>query len=185
MAVGHYSLMPYSARRNGWQTARSSRLDESYRFLMDNRELHMNAKHILAVAVAATLLSACTATTSLRSTDPDLAIKINQDAPLVLKNPVSKTYKATSFGQYRFRAEKPGMEPMYGLIPLKFNSGYLVADILFFAPAAFYNLREVYPFYEFDVEKNEVRYKKNAGDQWTVYKPTPAEVARAQAYFAN
>ena len=77
------------------------------------------------------------------------------------------------------------MEPMYGLIPLKFNSGYLVADILFFAPAAFYNLREVYPFYEFDVEKNEVRYKKNVGDQWTVYKPTPAEVARAQAYFAN
>ncbi len=51
----------------------------------------------------------------------------------MLKNPVSKTYKATSFGQYRFRAEKPGMEPMYGLIPLKFNSGYLVADILFFA----------------------------------------------------
>jgi len=43
----------------------------------------------------------------------------------------------------------------------------------------------VYPFYEFDVEKNEVRYKKNVGDQWTVYKPTPAEVARAQAYFAN
>ena len=117
----------------------------------------MNAKHVLAVAVTAALLSACTATTSLRSTDPDLAIKINQDAPLVLKNPVSKTYKATSFGQYRFRAEKPGMEPMYGLIPLKFNSGYLVADILFFAPAAFYNLREVYPFYEFDVEKGTSR----------------------------
>lgn len=53
----------------------------------------MNAKHVLAVAVTAALLSACTATTSLRSTDPDLAIKINQDAPLVLKNPVSKTYK--------------------------------------------------------------------------------------------
>ncbi|MEW9047382.1 MAG: hypothetical protein AB2387_09900 [Stutzerimonas stutzeri] len=51
----------------------------------------MNAKHVLAVAVTAALLSACTATTSLRSTDPDLAIKINQDAPLVLKNPVSKT----------------------------------------------------------------------------------------------
>lgn len=145
----------------------------------------MNLKQLLAVPLTAVLLSACTATTSLRSSDPSLAVKINNDAPLVLKKPVSKTYKATSFGQYRFRATQEGMEPMYGLMPLKFNSGYLVADILFFAPAAFYNLREVYPFYEFDVAQGVVRYKKKESDQWTSYKPTAAEVERAQAYFAE
>jgi hypothetical protein len=144
----------------------------------------MKAKHLLALSLTA-VLSACTATTSLRSSDPSLAIEINDDAPLVLKSPVNKTYKATSFGQYRFRATQEGMEPMYGLMPLKFNSGYLVADILFFAPAAFYNLREVYPFYEFDVAQGVVRYKKNESDQWTTYKPTAAETARAQAYFAK
>lgn len=143
----------------------------------------MKTKQILALPVIAALLSACTATTTLRSSDPSLAVKINDDAPLVLSNPVNKTYKATSFGQYRFRATKEGMEPMYGLVPLKFNSGYLVADILFFAPAAFYNLREVYPFYEFDVAQGVVRYKKNEKDQWISYKPTAAEAERARAYF--
>ncbi|WP_181296802.1 hypothetical protein [Pseudomonas sp. Q2-TVG4-2] len=143
----------------------------------------MKAKQLLALPLFAALLSACTATTSLRSSDPTLAVKINDDAPLMLKSPVSKTYKTTSFGQYRFRATQEGMEPMYGLIPLKFNSGYLVADILFFAPAAFYNLREVYPFYEFDVAEGVVRYKKNEQDQWISYIPTAAEVARARAYF--
>ncbi|MCW3149001.1 hypothetical protein N8H22_10395 [Stutzerimonas stutzeri] len=145
----------------------------------------MNVKHLFAVATAAALLSACSATTSLRSSDPKLAVEINEDAPLMLANPVNKTYKATSFGQYRFRASKEGLEPMYGLIPLKFNGGYLAADILFFAPAAFYNLREVYPFYEFDIEKGEIRYKKDEADPWMSYKPTPAEAERARAYFAK
>ena len=120
----------------------------------------MKTKQLLALPLLAALLSACTATTSLRSSDPSLAVKINDDAPLVLKNPVNKTYKATSF-----------------------NSGYLVADILFFAPAAFYNLREVYPFYEFDVAQGVIRYKKKEQGQWTSYKPTAAEVERARAYF--
>jgi len=145
----------------------------------------MKAKQLLALPLIAALLSACTATTSLRASDPTLAVKINDNAPLMLKKPISKTYKATSFGQYRFRATQEGMAPMYGLIPLKFNGGYLVADILFFAPAAFYNLREVYPFYEFDVAQGVVRYKKNENDQWISYKPTAAEAERAQAYFAE
>ena len=72
----------------------------------------MNIKQLLVLPLTVALLSACTATTSLRSSDPSLAVKINDDAPLVLKNPISKTYKATSFGQYRFRATQEGMEPM-------------------------------------------------------------------------
>ena len=29
-----------------------------------------------------------------------------------------------------------------------------------FAPAMFFNLREVYPFYEFDIATNQVKYRK-------------------------
>ncbi|WP_028237991.1 hypothetical protein [Stutzerimonas azotifigens] len=145
----------------------------------------MKAKGLPTLVAALVLASGCTATTTLRSTEPDLAVKINQDAPLMLSAPVNKTYKATSFGQYRFEATQPGMEPMYGIVPLKFNGGYLAADILFFAPALFYNLREVFPYYEFDVAQGVVRYKKNEQDPWLSYKPTAAEAERARAYFAG
>ncbi len=72
---------------------------------------------------------------------------------------------------------------MYGLVPLKFNGGYLATDILFFAPAMFFNLREVFPYYQFDLESNEVRYKKKESDEWTIYKPKVEEVERAKTYF--
>ncbi len=49
----------------------------------------------------------------------------------------------------------------------------------------FYNLREVYPIYEFDVEQGVVRYKKKEQDAWMSYKPTTAEAARAKAYFVK
>jgi len=35
------------------------------------------------------------------------------------------------------------------------------------------------------VAQGVVRYKKKESDQWTSYKPTAAEVERAQAYFAE
>lgn len=182
MALGHECWLAYSAARQGRPLHPSVGLVWPFT-LTTCKGMTMKTKQLLALPLIAALLSACTATTTLRSSDPSLAVKINDDAPLVLKTPVNKTYKATSFGQYRFRATQEGMEPMYGLVPLKFNSGYLVADILFFAPAAFYNLREVYPFYEFDVAQGVIRYKKKEQDQWTSYKPTAAEVERARAYF--
>ncbi|MBC9249975.1 hypothetical protein A9179_06760 [Pseudomonas alcaligenes] len=143
----------------------------------------MRAEHLLAASLCAAVLSGCTATTTMYSSDSQSVVKINEDAPLVLSNPVQKTYKATSFGQYQFEVTQAGREPMYGLVPLKFNGGYLTADILFFAPALFYNLREVYPLYEFDIEQGVVRYKKNEQDQWMTYKPTAAEAERARNYF--
>jgi hypothetical protein len=140
---------------------------------------------LLLTALAASVLSACTATTSLRATDPELALAINKDSEVTLDSPVHRTYDTTSFGQYQFKATKPGMEPMYGLVPLKFNGGYLTADILLFAPALFFNLREVYPIYEFDVAQGVVRYKKKESDQWMSYKPTSAEAERAKQYFVK
>ncbi len=77
------------------------------------------------------------------------------------------------------------MDPMYGLVPLKFNGGYLALDILFFAPAMFFNLREVFPYYEFDSEEGVVRYRLEKDSDWTTYKPTVAEIAHAKSFFGD
>ena len=138
MALRHVFALAYSAARHGRPQHPSVRMSWPFTPTIC-KGMTMKTKLLLALPLLAALLSACTATTSLRSSDPSLAVKINDDAPLVLKNPVNKTYKATSFGQYRFRATQDGMEPMYGIVPLKFNRGYLVADFLFFAPAGAYS----------------------------------------------
>ncbi|MCD9458118.1 hypothetical protein [Marinibactrum halimedae] len=128
-------------------------------------------------------LAGCTTTTTFETVQSDVSLRINEKASFDVSGNTSRTYATTSFGQFKFKAEKEGMEPMYGIMPLKFNGGYLTADILFFAPAMFYNLREVFPYYQFDVEKKEVRYKKRESDGWMIYKPKPEEVEHAKAYF--
>jgi len=143
----------------------------------------MNNSKISLVATLIVALSGCTATTSFESAQKDVSLTINDKQTIDISKSNNNTYYATSFGQYIFKAEKEGTEPMYGLIPLKFNGGYLAADILFFAPAMFYNLREVYPYYKFDLERKEVLYKKKETDQWRFYKPLPDEIERAKRYF--
>jgi hypothetical protein len=69
------------------------------------------------------------------------------------------------------------------LLPLKFHGGYLALDILFFAPAAFFNLRGVFPYYEFDSEKHELKYRQKETDTWVTYHPSDDETARAKQYF--
>ncbi|NKF49226.1 hypothetical protein G3R49_01365 [Shewanella sp. WXL01] len=140
---------------------------------------------LIAVAAAA-LISGCSSVASMKSVDQAVQVEINADSALTLTkdSAVEKEYNTTSFGQYKFKAKpEAGGEPMYGLIPLKFNGGYLAADILFFAPAMFFNLREFYPFYEFDFAQGEVKYKKNEQDNWMIYRPSPEEVEHAKTYF--
>lgn len=141
-------------------------------------------KYISAIFVSV-LLSACSATTTFQSKDAGLTLKVNDDEPISIDQPSSKTYSTTSFGQYKFKASKEGVDPMYGLMPLKFNGGYLAADILFFAPAAFFNLRQVFPYYEFDIIGGTVNYKKKEDDNWTSYKPTAAEIENAKQHFGE
>ena len=97
--------------------------------------------------------------------------------------PRDDKFSDTSFGNYEFRAQSNGAEPFYGVLPLRFSGARLALDILFFAPATFFNLRSAYPFYEFDVEKQVVRYKRKASDEWRTYTPTTAEAARAEKMF--
>lgn len=135
------------------------------------------------VSTITVLLSACAATTNFQSTQPAVSVEVNKFAPLSVDTAEPQTYSTTTFGQYHFKATEEGKEPMYGIMPLKFNTGYLVTDILLFAPAVFFNLREVFPHYQFDIDGGVIRYKKKESDEWTTYEPTPAEIARAKNYF--
>ena len=145
----------------------------------------MKKTKIISVLGAACILSACSAHTSFQSMNQEVELNVNKNEAINITEDVPQKYATTSFGQYIFKATSNGKEPIYGLMPLKFNSGYLVADIMFFAPAMFFNLREVFPYYEFDVNAGVVRYKKKEGDTWSTYTPTQPEIERAKKYFGK
>lgn len=128
-------------------------------------------------------LSGCATDTYLSSAQEGGALQVKTSKTSVA--PRSDTFKTTTFGNYEFKATAPGMEPFTGILPLKFNGGYLALDILFFAPATFFNLREPYSYYEFDVAKRQVRYKKREHDEWAVYVPKEAEVTRGLRFFES
>lgn len=125
-------------------------------------------------------LAACSTMTHISSTAPDTRLAVKHEAPAV---PSTVRLKDTSFGNYEFKAESPGHDPLYGILPLRFHGGRLAADILLFAPAAFFNLRGVFPYYEIDAENGVIRYKANATDNWHEYRPTAAEKQRAREFF--
>jgi hypothetical protein len=137
----------------------------------------MRSTTIMAAALAAAL-AGCSAMTTISATQPNASVTIAKSASSGV--PRTEKFSTTSFGNYEFRADAPGYEPLYGILPLKFNGGYLALDILFFAPAAFFNLREVYPFYEFDLDKKNVRYKVKPEDEWSTAVPLQAEELRAK-----
>ena len=139
----------------------------------------------LTVLILSFALVACSATTTISSPDSGVTLLINQEPSGALDSGYSKTFPTTSFGNYRFKATTPEGDSMYGILPLKFNGGYLALDILFFAPAAFFNLREVFAYYEIDTEEGVIRYKKSPEDPWTTYRPTGPEAAGAKSYFGD
>lgn len=142
----------------------------------------MAGRRIRIAFIAATvLLAGCEATTSLAVLQPGATLEVKKSTATAV--PRTETLTTTSFGNYEFRAEAPGFEPMTGILPLRFNGGYLAADILFFAPAMFFNLREVFPQYEIDLQQRVIRYKDKKDTDWTTYQPSPAEAARGKAHF--
>jgi len=134
----------------------------------------------LTVALAAVAVGACSTVSTISSSQPGTVVSI-QDKQLSL--PAQQNLKGTSFGNYEFKAVDGDGPPLYGILPMKFKGGHLAADIILFAPAAFFNLREAFPFYEIDVKDGVIRYKVKATDVWVEYKPKPEEAARAQNYF--
>jgi hypothetical protein len=135
----------------------------------------------IAIVVVVLSLTGCTAMTTMSGTQPDLSIQVADRAYSTA--PATDTFHTTTFGNYEFKASRPGQEPVYGLLPMKFNPGYLALDILFFTPAMFLNLREVYPYYNFDVDKRVIQYRLKLEDPWSELTPTETAATRAKNYF--
>ena len=134
----------------------------------------MDFKRAIVLA-AAVLLSACSSLTTISSPKEGTTLLLKDKT---VKLPYHESMKGTSFGNYVFKAvDAGGAEPLYGVLPLRFKGGHLAVDIIFFAPAAFFNLREVFPFYEIDVADGVIRYKNTPNEGWTEYRPKPEEAA--------
>ena len=130
---------------------------------------------------AAVSLCACSGTTTIRSVSSTDSVKIRKTTETT--TPRTEEISTTSFGNYDFKVMTADNKTMYGLLPLRFNGGYLAPDILFFAPGLFFNLRGVYKIYEFDAPNGVVKYKNHESDPWMEYKPSDAEASRAKMYF--
>lgn len=139
----------------------------------------MYLRHITVAAFVA-MISACSAMTTISSPHAGTTLALKDKTASL---PLSQNMKGTSFGNYEFKAVDAGSEPLYGILPLRFKGGHLAVDIILFAPAAFFNLREVFPYYEVDVSQGVIRYKNAPNEGWTEYKPKPEEAARARTYF--
>jgi hypothetical protein len=130
-------------------------------------------------AVATALLAACSSMTTISAHDPGTKLLVKGKT---LDLPVTQSMKGTSFGNYEIKATN-GDSALYGILPLKFKGGHLAADIILFAPAAFFNLREAFAFYEIDVQRGVIRYKEKASDPWTEYTPKAEEAAHAKSFY--
>ena len=135
----------------------------------------------LFASIAIAALAGCMAVTTISSSQPDVVISIQDKS--YRKTPVTDEFAQTTFDNYEFQATKPGREPFYGILPLRFNSGFLIMDILLFAPLTFFNLRQVYPYYQFEIERKVLLFKDKEVDAWQEFRPTQAEAARGRDYF--
>ena len=135
----------------------------------------------LFASIAIAALAGCMAVTTISSSQPGVAITI-QDMSYKT-TPITDKFSQTTFDNYEFETTKPGREPFYGILPLRFNTGFLIFDIFVFAPLTFFNLRQVYPYYQFDIEKRVLLFKDKEVDEWREFRPTQAEAARAREYF--
>lgn len=143
----------------------------------------MTYRMIPVIVVAAVLSAGCTATTTLSASQGGTSLAVKDTTHSTL--PRTETLGVTSFGNYEFKAESPGFDPLFGTLPLRLNGTYMALDILFFCPALFFNLREAFPYYEFDLQKRAVKYRRKESDPWVEYQPSAEESARAQKFFAG
>lgn len=132
--------------------------------------------------LAAAALAACSSMSSFESPRSGTRMMVKSESMTL---PASRDLRGTSFGNYEFEAREEDGNTLYGILPLKFKGGHLAADIILFAPAAFFNLRAVFPFYEIDVGAGVIRYREKRSDPWTEYRPKPEEAQRARDFYAG
>ncbi|HEY6862909.1 MAG TPA: hypothetical protein VI319_03335, partial [Burkholderiales bacterium] len=69
-------------------------------------------KRMIAVVGGLCLLAGCTAMTTMTGTQSDVSIQVAERT--YSSAPATDTFGATSFGNYEFKASRPGQEPVYG-----------------------------------------------------------------------
>lgn len=144
---------------------------------------------IMPLLFLAALMTGCSTTANFASVQPGALVRVKNDTAdknnPVTSTPRSERFSASTFGKYEFKVEHPAFEPMYGMLPRKFNGGYLALDILFFTPAMLFNLNEVFPHYEFDLEKRIIKFRHSPTDGWAILEPSIADINRAKEYFKD
>ena len=140
---------------------------------------------VLLTTAGLALLGGCAATTHLEGVQPGTTLALHGVAQMALPQDRDLASKAT--GQYEFVATSATGKSMYGILPLHVSGGKMAGSILFFAPALFIGgFRDVMPFYQFDPDANELRYRSTAQEEWHLYKSPKldAEAERARTFFA-
>jgi len=145
----------------------------------------MNKNHFSALLLLAAFVLAGCATSVTLSSVPDEAHLVVAKSSISGTLPISTSIGRTTFGKYPFKVEKEGCEPMYGMLPLNVSGTAITMDVLFFAPAAFWTAQRAFPFYQFDLEKQIIRYKKGERDEWKEYPVTEQERSKAMTFFGE
>ena len=101
------------------------------------------------------------------------------------REPVEGRVPRTTFGKYPVKISKEGSETFYGILPLNVSAGVIILDALFFAPAAFFNVQGPFPYYEFDLERNVIKYKSSSEDNWLEYNVPGPERERAKRFYGE
>lgn len=143
----------------------------------------MNKQYLLVFPLFVALVLTACSTHIMLSSVPEQAHLVVAKSDISGTMPISASIHRTTFGKYPFKAEKEGYEPMYGVLPLNVSGTAITMDVLFFAPAAFWTAQRAFPFYQFDLEKQVIRYKKSDGDDWKEYPITEQERAKAKSFF--
>ena len=141
-------------------------------------------KKIPALMACMLALSGCaaTSTTTLSGSAPRGEVAIYDSKQLTrLSLPHTQAYPITPVGRYEFKASGEGKPPLYGLLPTKYNGGNIAVGILLFPPALLL-LHEVYPYYDFDLDRGVVRYRARDTDDWVSYAPTEQEAQSARRH---
>jgi hypothetical protein len=141
----------------------------------------INTKVTAIITLICFFISGCTViTTTISSKQSNVSLMVVDRTYSSL--PIQDEFAITTFGNYEYLAEKEGYEPLYGVLPLNTRIGHMVLDILFFAPLMLFNLREVFPYYEINIDKKLIRYSYDKTEWWES-SVSPGESEQARKYF--
>lgn len=140
----------------------------------------VHTKMTAIITLICFFISGCTAMTTISSKQSNVSLTVQEKTYLSL--PAKDSFSVKTFGCHEFLVEKEGYEPLYGILPLDLSIRNLILDILFFTPLMFFNLRQVFPYYEIDMDKKSLRYSYDA-IQWWETQIQPAESEYAKKYF--